>query len=261
MPITYDGRNIYRKNNVDYNAYNDYMQAQKKRGDEAVKKQVKKQREVSWEQWMQWCPQDFRDASIESIGEHDPQVEEKLNKAVAASVRRNVPYSIILGSAQKENPNYVKGSNKPGESRYYIPKGKTWAMYAYVSALYEAGVIIDPIHEVKIITEAELLDKLTTWNERDMNKWLASIFDKDVKLIIIDNINGGAGSMKRTKNGMDAWNRFLDESVKHDGIGYVLSFSGNIKDASLIKLKEIAYDMVKKRAAVAVLENGVEGMY
>ena len=258
MPIRYDGTNIYHQNKTDYDAYNAYMREQRQMSDDAINEQRRNESKRSWEQWMQWCPQDFRDASIESIRSHDPEVSDALEKAVKVSKESHVPSSVILGSYSYNNPYYKPGSDKPSEQRKLIAKGKTWAMYAYVSALYAAGVIDDPIHQVVLITEAMMLDKLTSWQN---DGWLDTVFTPDTKLVIIDNINSGAGEMKRAKYGTDAWNRFSEEANKHDGIGFVLSFSGDFNDMGLMPVKQIGFKIVRGKAVKAVLKKGVEGKY
>lgn len=258
MPIRYDGTNIYRQNSTDYDAYNEYMRSQREMSEKAINAQRKKESQRSWEQWMRWCPQDFRDASIESIRSHDPDVSDALSKAVEESKRLGRPSSVILGSKAYDNPNFKPGSDMPSEQRRLIPKGKTWAMYAYVSALYAAGAIDDPIHQVSLTTEAMMLDKLTSWKD---DGWLDSVFTPDTRLVIIDNINSGAGEMKRMKYGTDAWNRFAEEACKHDGIGFVLSFSGDFNDMGLMPVKQIGFKIVKGKAVKALLAKGVEGAY
>ena len=258
MPKSYDGKHIYRRNIIDYNAYNEFKKAQEKISDDSVREQNEKNREESWDQWMTWCPQDFRSASIESIGAHDPDVEKALNDAIAQSTPGN-PSSVILGSREYDNPDYIRGSNDPKHALTLIPKGKTWAMYAYVSALYSHGIITDPVSEISMITEANLLDKLTSWKNDD---WLKTVFTDRTRLVIIDNINGDAGMMKRQKYGLDAWDRFVEEAMKHNGIGYVFSFSGNFDDMSLLQIKKVCFKLLYgKKAVKAILEHGVEGAY
>lgn len=259
MPIIYDGNRIYRKNNIDYNAYNDYQRIQKEKSESIIKTIDTEVSKVSWEQWLAWCPQDFKDASIVSIGEHDPDVMNQLNKAVEKSESRGYPYSVILGSEAKENPKYVRGGKEP---KKIIPKGKTWAIYAYVSALYEHKIITDPVKQVKMLTEAEILDKLSEWKNEEREAWLRTIINDEVRLVIIDNISGGAGTMKRQKYGDDAWGRLVDAACKYDyKMGFVLSFSGDFKDMTLQKIKEYMYKLVNKQAVKALITNGVGSIY
>ena len=110
-----------------------------------------------------------------------------------------------------------------------------------------------------MITEANLLDKLTSWKNDD---WLKTVFTDRTRLVIIDNINGDAGMMKRQKYGLDAWDRFVEEAMKHNGIGYVFSFSGNFDDMSLLQIKKVCFKLLYgKKAVKAILEHGVEGAY
>ena len=50
--------------------------------------------------------------------------------------------------------------------------------------------------------------------------------------------------------------------MKHNGIGYVFSFSGNFDDMSLLQIKKVCFKLLYgKKAVKAILEHGVEGAY
>ena len=246
MPIRYDGTRIFHKNTIDYAAYDSYQKEQKQRSRQDVDAVQKRIRERSYEQWKQWCPRDFRDATINSIGKHDPDVKDALIRAVKSSMQKGNPTSVMLGSKSRRTPSGIT-----------MARGKTWAMYAYVSSLCKAGVINDPVKEVLILTEATLLDRNTDW--RDGGQYMKEVFSEERKLVIVDNINGGAGAMKRQKYGDDAWGRFV-EAGQGRGIGFVFSFSGDFDDMGLKDIKSRILPLIQGQPYEnAVITVGVDG--
>lgn len=245
MPIQYDGRKIIRHNVINYNAYKEYEEKQI-REDRRLSDQRKKQlSKDSYEEWIRWCPENFRNASIESIGNHDPDVMNTLYEAVRTSKNIGRPQSLIIGSHEQRL--------REGVIR---PKGKTWAMYAYISELCKEHIITDPINEVYMMDEYTMMDKNTDW--RDNGRFMDEVFDTKHKIIIIDNINSDAGVMKRKKYGDDAWGRFVN-AADGKSVAIVMLFSGNYDDMSLKGVKEKT-DKLMQNAPKAILTQGVSSI-
>lgn len=243
MPIRYDGNSIIRHNNIDYRAYAEYSEARRRESERLAREAARRNAKESYREWIQWCPPAFRNATIDSIGEHDPDVMRTLREAVMESSRTGLPCSLMIGSkGYRDNAN-----------NSVLPKGKTWAIYAYISELSRRGVITDPMRQVIMISEEDVLDKNTNW--RDSGSFMKEVFDDDHRLVVVENINSDAGLMKRSKYGMDAWGRFINAADGREA-GIIMSYSGDYYS----KLNEDARENVGKlmsNAKEAILTRGV----
>lgn len=244
MPIRYDGRSIIRHNTINYDAYKEYERRQALEDKRLTKLRMQKLSKESYSEWIKWCPESFKDASIESIGKHDDKVMDILYEAVKISEQKGIPQSLIIGSSC--------GDHRTGSLKI-IPKGKTWAMYAYISALCKAHIITDPINQVYITDEVTMIDNNINW--RDDGQFMNTVFSPDHRLVVVENINSDAGAMKRKKYGDDAWGRFV-AAAEGKNVGIVMLFSGDYDDMSLRDTKKTVEKLMNS-ASEAILTRGV----
>lgn len=247
MPILYDGTHIFRNNNINYDSYRNYVDEQNKLDSKDLADINLQASERSLHKWLELCPPVFRKASIKSIEKYDSNVSTALNKAVEISTENNSPCSLIVGSKAYTNEN----------EQVVIPKGKTWAIYAYIAELCKNRIINFPDKEIKFITEFDLIDNLASWDNSE--QWLSNVFSESVKLIVIDDINCGSGILKH-KFLEGAWSRFAQEAVKYNkNVGFVLSFSGDFVDYNFKQIKDICSKFIVAKSTVKVLyTKGIE---
>ena len=243
MPIRYDGRSIIRHNIINYDAYKEYERKQALEDKRLTKLRMQKLSKESYSEWIKWCPENFKDASIESIGKHDDEVMRTLYEAVKISEQKGTPQSLIIGSRK----------NRINSGLAVIPKGKTWAMYAYISALCNSHIITDPINQVYITDEVTMIDNNINW--RDDGQFMNTVFSPDHRLVVVENINSDAGAMKRKKYGDDAWGRFV-AAAEGKNAGIVMLFSGDYDDMSLRDTKKTV-EKLMDNASKAILTQGV----
>lgn len=245
MPIQYDGNSIIRHNSINYESYHDYMDRSSKESERTSRAMRMAMARKSRSAWLADQPRQFRQASIQSIGEHDPKAMRALESAVEQSKSTGSPCSLIIGSKSED-----MGRDTVN------PKGKTWAIYAYIKALIDADIIIDPAAEVAMTDEVSILDGYTDWKNATLSKTRRTLFEGR-RLVVIDDINSDAGMMKRNKYGKDAWSRFAaDASRNANGCGIIVAFSGDYDDMSLQPVKE-ALRKIMSGAKVVLLERGV----
>lgn len=246
MPLRYDGDSIIRHNDISYDSYHDYMRESSKESDKVANAALRGRSASARREWLSRCPKQFRNASIESIGEHDRDAMLALKRAVDRSKRQGYPQSIIIGSRPS-------GSDRS----LLTPKGKTWAIYAYINALLDEGVILDPIGQVTLATEVEILDGYTEWKTSKVEQMERRLFHNR-SLVVIDDINSGAGEMKRAKYAKDAWMRFVTDAKRYPRTGIVTAFSGDYGDMSLREIKN-ALSKIMDDAEDVMFIKGVDG--
>lgn len=246
MPIQYDGKSIIRHNSINYGSYHDYMDRSSRESEKASERIRRAVARRSRAEWIAGQPREFRAATIQSIGEHDPQAMQALESAVEESRRTGNPCSLIIGSEYARNN---------GES--VSPRGKTWAIYAYIKTLLSAEIIIDPSSEIVMTNEVEILDGYTDWRNSTLSKTRKRLFDGS-RLVVIDDINSDAGMMKRSKYGKDAWSRFAADAARNaNGCGIIVAFSGDYDDMSLQPVKD-SLRKVMSGSKKVLLRKGVD---
>ena len=246
MPLQYDGDSIIRHNEISYDSYHDYMCESSRESDKVANAALRGRSASARREWLNSCLPQFRNANIDSIGEHDRDAMLALKRAVDRSKRQGYPQSIIIGSRPS-------GSDRS----LLTPKGKTWAIYAYINALLDAGVILDPLGQVALVNEVDIIDGYTEWRTSKVEQTGRRLFHNR-SLVAIDDINSGAGEMKRAKYAKDAWMRFVTDAKGHPRIGIVTAFSGDYGDMSLREIKN-ALSKIMGGAEEVMFIKGVEG--
>jgi hypothetical protein len=194
MSLSYDGENIFKTSKNDLDSYEKFQNEQREQGLAILNGIETKNRMKALVKWKQWCPKVYKNASIKAIRGFDPESADNITEAVKESKASGIPQSLIIRSADNT-------------------KGKTWAMYAYITNLIGAYIIDEPDSQVKIISEAELFSNLTDFVEK--RSTMRSLFGPKVKVIGIDNVG------RHEKDADKVW-PIIEDKARNTNIGFVL---------------------------------------
>lgn len=244
-----DNSRFAKRNPINYSQYSQYANFQTQNMSKFADAIAVKSKQKSWVYWVSQCPKAFQQAEIGSLSKYDEKASKSLDLAVERSKYAEKPVSLIVYSTPYED----------NTGRIVYPKGKTWAVYSYIRALYEQNVISDPLHEVFYTSESEILDNLLQWSSKDKRSWLYDkAFDSGMKIVVVDNINGNAGRLKR-KYRLDAWESFQQAAILHPEISYVFAFAGDAQDSSLAPIIAMFKTFLDPDSLIRVeLKRGIE---
>jgi hypothetical protein len=193
MPLTYDGSDVFRKNEDNIDDYTRFQQRDNAEVARILREEEAANRAKAAAAWKRWCPSTYADATIRSIADFDITSARTLASAVRASKSDARPRGMLITSDATSG-------------------GKTWAMYAYLSALVRNGVLTRPLDEIRITTESDLFDGLRNYSTRGSTlRWL---FAAGVRLIAVDPIRGA-----EDKTGL-VWPRIVDKAMA-TGVSFV----------------------------------------
>lgn len=193
MAITYDGDSIINRPPVQFDRYREWRRFQDGLDDATIRREEDRRKSAAMSVWLSYCPVAYRKATVKSITVWDRASGLTMKDAVLESVRTGRPVNLVIRADRQV-------------------KAKTWAAYAYVSALIKQGVITDPDTEVLFTTEMELVDGISNFRKRD--QLMAGAFrNGERKLIVIDNV--GSTSTYKESTVASAWDRITEECERN----------------------------------------------
>jgi hypothetical protein len=203
MSLNYDGEHLLRSNENDMDAYTRYLREQDKSVEEILREAERESVHTALHAWYPLVPRAYKKSMFSSVKDKYPEAATHLEEAInEARSTEKIP-SLMVAS---ENIKY---------------KGKTWTIYAYLKALVRYGLLEDPEHQIKVLTESELVRQLSDFSTR--NAFSKKVFESDVKVLVIDNIGAPMTGPDENKRG-SVWADFNDKA-RQSGIAFVLGMA------------------------------------
>lgn len=167
MVLSFDGTDIIKKPKLDLDRYKLWKQKQEQQLGSITHAAESRKTDAARKAWATMVPDVYKGATLASVRSYDPAAASKFTELAD------------LWTSGKKKSNVIIYSNNGS-------RGKTWALYAWLTELVDRGVYPDPLREIVIVNEAWLTDDLYGFRTREAAK--ARLMDEHVKMIAIDSI-------------------------------------------------------------------------
>lgn len=167
MGLSFDGTDIIKKPKLDLDRYRRWQQKQEERLGRIRSEAAGKATGAARKAWAAMVPDVYKGATLESVKSYDPEAADRFRELAD------------LWASGKKRSNVLIYSNNDS-------RGKTWALYAWLTELVDRGVYQDPQREIVIVNEAWLTDDLYGFKTREAAK--ARLMDDHVKMIAVDSV-------------------------------------------------------------------------